>query len=180
MGQFFAIGLATEMYIQKCDLAKCKIDYSCIIENMQNQLHFNPQIFECCDDDDQYILSLKHDVLKGQLIPFLNDFYPKIYQNPIMFDEIIEKLKSIPSEGWLEWASSKPEDAFQLDEHGKRDVIIINHNYVSIDYVTLLLSMEGKIALEINKRHFAFFKYCMLQAFSEYSLIGAIRVYITG
>lgn len=44
MGQFFAIGLTTEMYVEKCDVTKCGIDYSGIIENMQSQLHFNPQI----------------------------------------------------------------------------------------------------------------------------------------
>ena len=180
MGQFFAIGLTTEIYVKKSDVIKCKTDCSCVVDKMQGKLSYDPNIFENSEDEDHYIFLLKKDVFESQLIPFLSDFYTKIYQKPIMYEGIIEKLKSMPPEKWLEWAEEKPEDAFQLDEYGMRDTIEINYNCFSVYYVSLLLSMEGKISLEINERHFSFLKYCIMQTFSKYSLAGAIRIYITG
>jgi hypothetical protein len=40
--------------------------------------------------------------------------------------------------------------------------------------------MEGKIVMETYGRQFRFFKYAMVQAFKEFMLAGALRVYITG
>jgi hypothetical protein len=97
--------------------------------------------------------------------------------------EILKSLKTLatmPPSEWLEWAESKPEEAFQLDENGACDYL--RHGFTDIDVYTdcLLLSMEGKISMETYGRQFRFFKYAMIQAFKSFPLAVALQVYITG
>ena len=50
----------------------------------------------------------------------------------------------------------------------------------AIHFSTIMLSLEGKIFMEMSARQFNFFKYCIQQTFAEFSIAKAIQVYITG
>jgi len=45
---------------------------------------------------------------------------------------------------------------------------------MSINYESLLLSMEGKVMMETFGRQFNFLKYTMMQTFQQFSLAGGI------
>ncbi len=96
------------------------------------------------------------------------------------YDKIIKKLKTLPPSEWLQWAAEQPEEAFQFDEYGMRDYMEANHRKICVYYDCLLLSMEGKIMMEVFGRQFKFFKYTMMQTFKQFSIAGALRTYITG
>jgi hypothetical protein len=67
-----------------------------------------------------------------------------------------------------------------LDENGGCDYLRYGFSDISVYYDCPLLSMEGKISMETFGRQFKFLKYIMMQSFKQFTLAGALRIYITG
>jgi len=180
MGQFLAIGLVLEIGIDvNSDDTKSE-DIKLIQENMKQQLYHVPELYEISENNCKRLL-LREELLHTQLLPFLNVFYPLLYgKNNPDCGFVLDKLQKLPPSEWISWAKGKPEDMFQLNEYGNPDYISMNHRKVRISYDTLLISMGGKIMMTVYRRQFNFFKYTIMQAFKQFSLAGALRVYITG
>jgi hypothetical protein len=180
MGQFLAIGLVTEIGVNKSEADKADLTLEQVQERMQHDLHYVPDIYTATEEDNRYHFLLNEEIFHAELLPFLKKFYPLLYSNPAYYENVLEKLASMPSSEWLQWAQGKPEEVFQLDEYGMRDYLTVNHTRISISYDAVLLSMEGKIAMETYGRQFTFVKYAMMQTFGQFRLAGALRMYITG
>ncbi len=108
-----------------------------------------------------------------------SSIYPLLYENVAYYDYVVEKLRIMPASEWLDWAETKPAESFQFDEDASNDYIREGFYGINIYYDCLMLSMEGKISMETYGRQFKFFKHTMLQTFKEFSLAGALQVYIT-
>ncbi len=182
MGQFLATGLIINCYTSKMELQKNNITKEVLFAEMQSKLYFDTSIFDLSEKDDYYIFTLKSDVLENQLIPFLQKYYPYFYNDSEYYDDVIAELKETPASEWLEYADGKPEEAFQTDKYGTSENLFIGKPEVRIKlgFKTILLSMEGKIAMECYGKHFRFFQYAIQQMFFEFSIAKAMRVYITG
>lgn len=85
----------------------------------------------------------------------------------------------LPVSEWHQWAEGKPEVAFQFAYLDRQQNLNINHHRIKVGYNSLLLSLEGKIVMEVFSRQFNFFDYTMMQAFKHFSIAGAFKVYIT-
>jgi len=180
MGQYLAIGLAIAMSVDKKEVEMLSIDLEELRGGMGEKFHYNPEIYDLSETGASYKFTLNEDVLRIQLIPFLEEIYPHLYDDSSYYQEILKKLKTTPSSEWLSWADKKPEQAFQSDQYGLSDYLKKNRSYLSVHTNHLALSMEGKISMETFGRQFGFFKYTMMQTFKQFSLAGALRVYITG
>lgn len=180
MGQFLAIGLVTKIGVEKKEVDKAQLNLKQLQKKMKEELHYIPEIYVASDEEDFYQFILKDDIFHAQLIPFLKEIYPFLYDSSMYYDNIIKKLKTLPPSEWLQWAAGKPEEAFQFDEYGMQDYMMINHRKIRVSYDCLLLSMEGKIIMEVFGRQFKFFKYTMIQTFKQFRIAGALRTYITG
>ena len=180
MGQFLAIGLATEIGINKSEADKADLTLEQLQERMQHDLHYVPDIYSATEKDGYYHFFLKEEIFHAEFLPFLKTFYPLLYSKPAYYESILEKLADMPPSEWLQWAQGKPEEAFQFDEYGTRDYLSVNHTRICVSYDAVLLSMEGKISMETFGRQFTFVKYAMMQTFQEFRLAGALRMYITG
>ncbi len=170
MGQYLAIGIVTEIKADK--LTNLNVEQ--LQERMQQQFHYVPDIYTVTDD---YHFTLKSEVLHSQLIPLLETIYPLLYSDSAYYQKVLQKLQTMPASEWLQWAENKPEEAFQLDEYGSSDYLYPER--IGLYYNSLAFSMEGKIGMETYGRQFNFFKYTMQQTFKQFSLAGALRVYIT-
>ncbi len=185
MGQYLAIGLVTVVVASKTEMEKGKISQAELIAEMERQLHFAPALFELQETADSLRFLLKQDVLQAQLLPFLEEFYPFVYDED---DEdgsgkALTRLRATEPSTWLEVAEGKYFYSFQEDRYGHGDTLYFKKDFrpkVRISYKHILLSMEGKIIMEEYGRQFHFFKHCMVQAFAKHPLAGALRVYITG
>ncbi|MCI5179320.1 MAG: hypothetical protein D3911_08370 [Candidatus Electrothrix sp. AW3_4] len=180
MGQFLAIGLVTEIRINKAKSDKADLTLAQLQEHMQQKLHYVPAIYTATEKDGYYHFQLNEDIFHAELLPFLNAFYPLLYSKPAYYEGVLKKLADMPPAEWLNWAQDKPEEAFQLDEYGTRDYLRVKHSDIAVSYDAVLLSMEGKIGMETYGRQFTFVKYAMMQAFQQFRLAGALRMYITG
>ncbi len=180
MGQFLAIGLATQIGVKKSEVDKAQLSIEQLQERMKQELHYVPEIYIVSAHDDVYHFRLKDDIFHTQLLPFLQTIYPLLYKKTAYYDNVRQELNTLPPSEWLQWAKGKSEEAFQFDTYGMWDYVEKHHVKVRISYECLLLSMEGKIVMEECGRQFNFLKYTMMQTFRQFSLAGALRIYITG
>lgn len=185
MGQFLAIGLMYRVSISKNEMKACNMLISELKNKMQTDLHFNMDIFSEAEDNDYFSFSLKNDIFQHQLIPMLENLYPLLYHNSrySSYNQIISILKSTNPSEWMTLAEEKGFEEFQIDSYGMSDFLYCDKNHfdhIKISYQSIMLSAEGKIAMEAYGRQFNFFKYCIMQTFSQFSIAKAIRVYITG
>ncbi len=180
MGQFLAIGLTTKISVKKSEADKAHLNIDQVQEHMQHDLHYVPDIYTASEDDEWHSFLLNEDVFHTQLLPLLKTLYPLLYPELVYYGDILQTLTTLPPSEWLQWAQRKSEEAFQFDEYGMWDYITRNHVDIRVYYDCLLLSMEGKIVMETFGRQFTFLKYTMLQTFQQFSLAGALRMYITG
>lgn len=180
MGQFLGIGLATDAAVAKKEIEKAGIEPSQLEDAMRHQLRFVPEIYTRCDTDDYYGFELQSDIFHSQLIPLLETLYPLLYDEPVYYQSILQKLATSPPEQWVEWAKEKPKEAFQADDYGMSEWLGEGFHRARVNYSHILLSMEGKIAMEVFGRQFRFFKYTMMSTFKAFPLAGALRVYISG
>ncbi len=161
MGQFLSIGLATKIGIQKKELEKAQINIEQLQEKMKEELNYIREIYTVTENDEFYYLLLNDNILHEQLIPFLEIIYPLLYDKTEYYYDIIEKLKILPNSEWIQFAKKKQE-AFQFDKYGMCDYLEVNHSEISVYYDCILLSLEGKIMMEVFGRQFKFFKYTMM------------------
>lgn len=97
--------------------------------------------------------------------------------------EVIEKLKTTSPVDWMIIAEDKNFYFFQKNDYSKNDILLFEKDFrpqVDVFYDCIMLSAEGKIIMEEYGRQFHFFKYCMKEAFKDFAIAGALRVYITG
>ncbi len=184
MGQVLGIGIVTKCGTSKKDLQKYNITKDELIAEMIIKKHFEPTIYDFSETDEYYFFKLQSNVIENQLLPFLEKFYPLVYLGRNKdFEDTIEMLKKSESSTWLKLSDEKSFEEFQLDEYGEPEYLYFDKPfkpYAKIFSTAIMLSHEGKISMEIFGRQFNFFKYCIQQTFSEFSIAKALRVYISG
>jgi hypothetical protein len=123
-------------------------------------------------------------VIENQLLPFLEKFYPLVYPGRKEdFEDTIEMLRKSEPRAWLELSDEKSCEEFQLDKYGEPEFLYFDKPFkpcAKIFSTAIMLSNEGKISMEVFGRQFNFFKYCIQETFSEFSIAKALRVYISG
>ena len=180
MGQFLAIGLATRIGVAKAEINAAHLTFEQLQERMRQDVGYHSEIYTVSESDNGYFFALKDAVFQEQLLPLLETLYPLLYKNAEYYDGVLQTLHTLPPSAWMAWAEGKPAEAFQFDRYGVGDSIWEKQMRIHLSYESLLLSMEGKVVMETYGRQFAFIKYTMEQAFRQFSLARALRIYITG
>ena len=93
MGQYLSIGLVTECGCSKKKLEQQNVTQEELIDGMKNKLHFDPTIYNLSEVNDNYLFTLKPDVLAQQLIPFLEKLYPLLYSDTTDYQQALDALK---------------------------------------------------------------------------------------
>jgi hypothetical protein len=184
MGQVLAIGIVIKYETSKRNLQKNNITKEELIDEMMAKKHFDPTIYDFSETDESYLFTLKASVLADQFIHFLEKFYPLVYLGRNKeFEDTLEMLKQAEPSTWIDLSEKKSAEEFQMDEYGEPEYLYFDKPfkpYAIIASTAIMLSHEGKISMEIYGRQFNFFKYCIQETFSEFSIAKALRVYISG
>lgn len=186
MGQFLAMGIATQLAVSKEKAEKEKITLEEVLQKMQQTLHFTPDIYNFSEEKGYWIWELKKEIWEGELLNFLKVIYPLLYVNKqhTDYEVVLEKLSETPASSWFELAEDKSFTSFQLDEYGENERLYFNEKpfrpKTTVGFDSVALAMEGKIAMEEYGKFFNFFALCFQKAFPTFQLSKAIRVYITG
>ena len=179
MGQYLAIGLTTEIKINKKEVEESQTDIEQLQGQMKRELHYVSEIYELREDEKAYRLGLREELFQAQLLSFLEHLYPHLYSSEESYERVLQRLRDLAPSEWLEWAKGKPAEAFQIHLYGNRDYLRMKSGEVRIAYEHILLSMEGKILMEYYMRQFNFLKYTMRETFKPFEIAGALNLYMT-
>lgn len=185
MGQHLAIGLVTVASISKSELEKGQISTPELIAEMESQLLFAPELYVVHDTATVTSFSLKQETFQAQLLPFLEEMYPLMYgtSRRSTYEKVLKMLHETEPAQWLQASTSQSSEAYQQDSYGEQDYLYFEKPFrphAAISYQSIILSVEGKIFMEVHGRQFRFFKHCVVQTFAKHPLAAALRVYITG
>lgn len=184
MGQYLAIGIATNISIQK-DRKSENLTLEDITEKMTSEWNFGASMYDFVENEKSWNLKLKETLFDEEFLSFLKAFYAQIYINRSSDDEdVIKQLSNSPAAEWLAIASNKSFEAFQKDDYCESDYLYFNDKpfrpSITINFQTIMLAMAGKIMIESSGGLFQFFEKMIQQNFSNFKVSKAIKVYITG
>jgi len=185
MGQFLSTGLICEMSVSRNKKEKGNISDSELISAMEKEMSLDMSLYVMKETDNDIIFTLNDEVMKNELIPFLEEFYPIVYKDEDEYKNLLQMLRENPSDEWLDIAYNEEESCFQLDEYGESEYIRFEDKdfrpsiTINCDHIMLHISY-GKISTEGIDDSLKLFKYCMVKAFKEHRIAKALRIYVTG
>jgi hypothetical protein len=184
MGTFLSTGIVIEMITLKEELKKAEIKNEELFSALEEKFHYNLNIFDTTETDEYLKFTLKDIVFQRELLPFLERLFPIIYGKDEEATKVIENLKAIEPSGWKNLAEKSPLYYYQLSKYGGDDWLYFEKGFdtrIRIKYPSIIsLISEGKIIMEVYGKQFRFYKYCLKEAFREFSLASAMRIHIDG
>jgi len=186
MGQYLAMGMVHEISTSIDDLHKKKISSKELQQEIEQTLLFNLQLYDKTEAGDKLLFTLKNQVLETGLIPFLEAFYPIVYdkQDEDTYHDLLQQLHSTPSAKWTDLAKNAGHPAFQYDKYAEPRFITFSKAFcpsIRLDFNCVMLYFGyGKILTEGILDFTDFFKHCIHETFKEHPIVKSIQVYITG
>jgi hypothetical protein len=187
MGRFLAMGLAHKLIISLDDLHRNKISNEELRKKIEKDCLFDLKMYDEIEADKYLLFILKNQILKKELIPFLEKLYPIVYRKEDSNDylDLLQQLRTTPTTQWINLAETRSNHAFQYDEYGESQYINFSEKdfrpTIRIDFTNLMLYYGyGKIVTEGIYDFLHFFKYCINDTFKEYPIVKSLHVFITG
>jgi len=193
MGQYLAVGLPYQIFVAPENTYNRIVSLEDVREEMERSQRYDMNLFEGEEKgESRHVFTLKHDVLKEGLLPFLEAFYPTIYGEPRDertdfprgYSQALEALRTTPFEQWLDFAREKSNYAFQMDDNVETQYLEIQKSVrpvVRLQFHCLLLYIGyGKVITEGLNDFANFFKFCFHETFPKHPIAKAVKIYITG
>lgn len=186
MGQYLAIGIATNFKVSKKEVEAISIEK--IAEKMTAEIGFDTNLYELTETQHSWQWNIKSDKIQSQVVPFLEHFYSVLSKFVRLDDaeEVVQKLKSqqpkslqtfLDGESFYNFQESYSNDSYDFYFENENSSMK-NKVRVSSDVISLVIT--GKIMMEETGGFFEFFEAMIQQKFSQFDLAKTIRVYITG
>ncbi|SDL39735.1 hypothetical protein SAMN04487898_11846 [Pedobacter sp. ok626] len=181
MGEFLQTRLITTLSVSKDHLDEMETkDKIVCLNRLLKVIVANPQSFVLEEGEDSYSWKLKPDILEGQLVPFLEEYYKDFYGE----DSNWYARECKPT---LDFLSVRPKDAPVLEylENEKNDIIFFDKSDYNLSTKDrrlivltseLRLSFEGKIIYESIFGHVSFFTKCIRKVYAHSPLGGALSI----
>lgn len=191
MGQHLAIGFPYQIFVTPEKTYNQTVSLEEVREEMERSLYYDMGLFKAEEGEKTQVFTLKNQPLKDGLLPFLESFYPTIYEKEHVkpdddreYPFVLETLRTTPFEQWLDFARGKSNYAFQLGTHTSLKYMRIQKSFqpvvcLRLDCLSLYVGY-GKIITEGINDFTKFFKFCLHEAFSEHPIVKAIDIYIAG
>jgi len=71
MGQFLAIGLATQLRIKKSEVDKAQLNRKQLQEQMKQEIYYDSEIYVASEHDDYYYFTLNDTLFQSQPLFFV-------------------------------------------------------------------------------------------------------------
>jgi len=179
MGTYMGIGIVNKIIIEKENLNRINTTIDKVQDDITKEFNIDFDIYSL-QEDNRYVFSLKDNVIENQLVSFLKEVYRDLYDDSNDYQNVIETINGLKADEIIEFAKAKREYSFQYDNDGYEDYIRYDFGReLKISYEIIMISIEGKIIIESYKRHFNFFKNCIVKAYPQYKISHSMKVYIT-
>ena len=185
MGQYLASGLVYEMKASLDELHKKKISNEELRQEIEQTLLFDLNLYDETETDKALLFTLKNQVLENDLIPFLETFYPMIYENSDYEEcnDVLKELRSTPVEKWPGLAEEARYMPFRYDKYAESHYIRFSKAFrpsICLDCECLMLYYGwGKIVTEGIDDFLHFFKQCINATFKSHLIAKSMQVYIS-
>lgn len=187
MGQYLCTGIMMSHSVSKARLEKLDISKDKLVENMVKTLCFCPELYDLKENDEIISFDIKQSVIENQLIPLLEELYPRLYPEEedkrySGYTDILEILKNTEPATWIDFACDNEYQSILLDDYPIDSFLKFGkgfNTHIPISHQALRLCSEGKTLMEVYGGQFNFFSYCIAQAFDSFSLAKAVRVYLS-
>ena len=185
MGQYMAVGITFQIYVQLERVPKVPFPKGTLAEALAKLTRYDLALFDLMESDDAAgaAFALKRDILYSGLVPALEDFYSAFRREYSEHDAtVLKELRRTHPEGWLDLARQGKLYSFQYDRP-MRDSYSLDLPFrpkAVLQSENLRLSAEGKVVAECWREHFAFVQHCMRRCFAQHRLAGALTMYLSG
>jgi hypothetical protein len=184
MGQFLAIGLTTTLMVEKQAAIQYQIDLETIKTRLAQKDNFSESIYDFTETTDNWTWTLKDEVIKTNLMPFLEDYFPQLYpQDKEEYVEELAILRENPPKNLK--AASEIEDLYIFRENayaGSKYLYFDDKPFrpsIEYSFEAIMLGMEGKISMETYGTFFSLWTKAMRCMFAKHPISAALRIYIT-
>ena len=185
MGQFLSISIVTKITANTSEFRDQQPDTAAITQLLQDQGLFALDLYDyhtVSADFRQW--TLKPELLKNELLPFLKAFYgisTRFYDSDQA--DVIAKLEKTPFNRWAKIIADQSFETLQSDKYVHSEYFQLPDNEfadIKVEMEAIMLYMAGKVLLESDSGMFSFYTYCMHQTFANYPIARTLRTYITG
>ena len=182
MGQYLAVGLRLKASVRKEKQHDGK-SVGEILGKVEDKYNLS-EIYERREEETYYEYSIKKEVLDKELVPLIEKFYALRYTKGERTDaaNVIETLKALPDTSarlellndrrYQTYQAGNDMDYFYIDVFPPMEIRVCSYN--------VILSIDGKIAMECYGRAFDFFSRCIAAQLQEFALSKALTVWIDG
>ncbi|WP_337558763.1 hypothetical protein [Prevotella sp.] len=182
MGQYLAVGLRLKASVRKEKQLDGK-SVEEILGKVEDKYNLS-EIYERREEETYYEYSIKKEVLDKELVPLIEKFYALRYTKGERTDaaNVIETLKALPDTSarlellndrrYQTYQAGNDMDYFYIDVFPPMEIRVCSYN--------VILSIDGKIAMECYGRAFDFFSRCIAAQLQEFALSKALTVWIDG
>ena len=189
MGRMLAIGINHAFSVSQSASKKADKTFEEAISIVKER-RAPDELYDMCIKEgynkEQYALfTLKSEVIKQEIVPFLDEFYQLCFGGRNYDrDEILERLKKVETyQDMLDYASEKSCENFQNDEYGDPIWMEVEGTFsheLRCNHEAVIICLEGKILMETYGRIFGLLRRLLAEKLSQYKMAQALDVYITG
>lgn len=182
MGQYLAVGLRLKTSVRKEKQLEGKLVEE-ILGKVEDKYNLS-EIYERREEETYYEYSIKKEVLDKELVPLIEKFYALRYTKGERTDaaNVIETLKALPDTSarlellndrrYQTYQAGNDMDYFYIDVFPPMEIRVCSYN--------VILSIDGKIAMDCYGRVLDFFSRCIAAQLQEFALSKALTVWIDG
>jgi len=143
--------------------------------------YYPEDTYDCAASDKELVLTLKPEVLKAELLPFVRQVYEDFHGDPERgwLKTALEFIqKSAGSPDWLEKAEAANLNSFSQYDYGLYDSFKIERKNIRLYTTFISLGSEGKFLMEECGKTLGFMETCARQSYAEFRLGCAFRVFV--
>lgn len=183
MGCFLCISIVTDLCMSKKEVKECKLEEKEAVSQALKLYELNPEMYALSqsDDEDDLLVELNSEVLRQDLISFLEEFYQDFYDGDRrMYEEALADLHSTPPDKWINLAKEKRHESYQYDVSLYQKTIRIDYSQrIRVACGNIILCLNGKIIMECYNQLFAFLQKCIRARYPSHLLAQTLNVFIT-
>ena len=183
MGQYLALGLTHRIAASIEEIRKAKITNEELCQEMQQSFSVGMELYDEKETDTNLVFSLKNEIMETDLISFLKELYPLVYDAEAMkeYEDVLKTLHSTPPTKWMAAANQKSNFAFQIDDYIR--IIRLSKPFrpeIRLKFSSVILKLGyGKIVTEGISDFAYLFNHCFHETFKKHRIAKAVRAYLT-
>lgn len=183
MGCFLCISIVTDLCMSKKEVKECRLEEKDVVSKALELYGLDPKMYVLSqsNDEDDLLVELNAEVLRQDLISFLEDFYQDYYGgDKEMYEDALAELHATPHDKWINLAKEKSYKSYHYNVSMYQKAIRIDYSQrIRVACGNIILCLNGKIIMECYNQLFYFLQKCIRDRYPSHPLARTLNVFIT-